>query len=414
MKLFKVVVAALVMVGMALPVIAEDRLSLSGEMRVRGWYRDIDKSTSTTNQTATWGDQRLRVGGKIAVAEGVSITFRTDITESEWGTTGSGNGFGSGRSGANQQWDRAHIDLNKGNFHLRAGQYYVGYGLSYTVDTQDNGVSMDYKFGDVPVNAFYILDNNNEGTAASETGNNADAWLAGAKVSPKFDKVALDVFVANYKGGNNKAPNVQLIGADVTANFDAIKVMAEIDFFTGDAADNAQGSVDAIGTQGFVDVGFAASDALTIGGQVYYALGTDKDDEEQYVILGNGFGGWDPIFDVGTSLSNEETADWTNPYGAFGSNTGVQAGRLYGSFKLGADTKIGASVAYLEPQEDNGPNNTKLTTIDHAVASTIGVVYSLMENTTLEAQYAYLSIDDDDNSKADYKAIGGIGLFVRF
>ena len=42
MKLLKVAVAALVMAAMVTPVIAEDRLSLNGEMRVRGWHTDFD------------------------------------------------------------------------------------------------------------------------------------------------------------------------------------------------------------------------------------------------------------------------------------------------------------------------------------------------------------------------------------
>ena len=40
MKLLKVLVAAAVMVAMVTPAIAEDRLSLNGQMRVGGWYLD--------------------------------------------------------------------------------------------------------------------------------------------------------------------------------------------------------------------------------------------------------------------------------------------------------------------------------------------------------------------------------------
>jgi hypothetical protein len=378
-------------------------------MRVRGWYKDLDTSSGNT---ATWGDQRLRIGGKIAVAEGVSVTFRTDVTEanSQWGATGNAsadsqaNGAGSGRSGANQQWDRAHLDLNKGAFHLRAGQQYVGYGLGYTMDTQDNGIAVDYKFGDVPVNAFYIIDNNNEGSnVASKTALQSDSQLFGVKVSPKFDNIALDVFAVEFKQGDSNQADVQLFGIDTTMNFNAIKVMAEFDYFTGDAAGN---NIDAMGTQGFVDVGFAASEAITIGGQAFYAKGAGKN-EVQYQVLGNGFNGWDPILDVGTNLSNEETAAWTRPYNFTGDDAGVMAGRIYGSFKLGDATKIGASVAYLEP-EDNSNTDVNSTTV-----GTIGVTYALMANTSLQAQYAYADLDVD-NTDVDYNAIGGIGIFVNF
>ena len=53
MKLVKVLVAALVMAAMVTPVIAEDRLSLNGEMRVRGWHVDTDNDEDSTD---TYGD----------------------------------------------------------------------------------------------------------------------------------------------------------------------------------------------------------------------------------------------------------------------------------------------------------------------------------------------------------------------
>ena len=150
MKLLKVLVAVLVMAAMAVPVIAEDRLQLSGEMRVRSFYTDRTL-TVTCQWYDTWANQRLRIAGNIAVAEGVSVTFRTDITEgTNWGDSSSfgdgpgnperTNGFGHARSGSQQQWDRAHMDLTKGMFHLRAGQQYIGTGGTWAIDTQDSGL----------------------------------------------------------------------------------------------------------------------------------------------------------------------------------------------------------------------------------------------------------------------------------
>ncbi|MCK4509474.1 MAG: hypothetical protein KAU27_13070, partial [Desulfuromonadales bacterium] len=287
MKLLKVLVAALVMVAMAVPVIAEDRLSLNGEMRVRGWHTDFDFA----DNTQTWADQRLRIGGKIAVAEGVSITFRTDITESNWGDNTNGT-YGSGRVGV-QQWDRAHMDLTKGNFHIRAGQQYKAYGKTYALDSQDNGISVDYKFGDVPVNAFFLVDDDNGGKDES------DALLSGLQVSPKFGNVATNFFLGNYNDGS--FADVTLIGANVTIPLEALTIVAELDVFTGDSAIEG---VDAMGTQFLLDGAFAMSDALTLGGQFFYAAGDDED--MQYTGIGNRFGGWDPVYDVGTSLSNEQ------------------------------------------------------------------------------------------------------------
>ena len=178
MKLIKALVVMLVAVGMILPAVAvaEDRLSLSGEMRVRGWHSDSDYGTDfdddEDDSTSTWADQRLRIAGKIAVAEGVSITFRTDITENNWGNNGTGsNGPGNAaRSGANQQWDRAHIDLTFSNgFHLRAGQQFVGTGGTWAFDTQDPGIAFDFNPG-VKITGFVILDDDN-GNNSNSGGN---------------------------------------------------------------------------------------------------------------------------------------------------------------------------------------------------------------------------------------------------
>jgi hypothetical protein len=421
MKLFKVLVAALVMVGMAMPVIAEDRLKLSGEMRVRGWYKDLDNAD---NNTSTWADQRLRLGGTIAVAEGVSVTFRTDITESSWGNTGSelsadgskitgpvqGNGYGSGRSGAAQQWDRAHLDLKSGNFHVRAGQQYVGYGLGYTVDTQDNGVAADYKWNDAfSSHAFVMVDDNNENTATayktSNPNNNADAIIYGLKGSYKADTFALDFFHAAEKYGNGDAPYPNLVGIDGTFNLGVVKLMGEFDYFWGDMNDAA--NRDVIGTQGFLDASMAATDAIRVGLQGYYAQGASND-EVQWEYLGNGFNGWDPIFDVGTNLSNEETDDLFRPYDFTNDDAGCMAGRLYASFKLNDKTNLGASIAYMEPEKSSA------TTINSAVPMTVGVTYEVMSNTSLQAQYAYVDLDDDADNSASYYSLAGVGIFVSF
>ena len=442
MKLLKVAVAALVMAAMVTPVIAEDRLSLNGEMRVRGWHKDFDYDGDKDDTTDTWGDQRLRIGGKIAVAEGVSITFRTDITESNWG---SGNTFGSGRTGV-QQWDRAHIDLVSGNFHVRAGQQYVAYGMTYAVDSQDNGLAMDYYFGDTPLNVFVLVDDDGataatpavpaytlnpdtglvegpdadaaDGTAASSGFDNADAFLYGAKIAPKFGDVATSFFLAGFNDGNEE--DVYLVGADMKADFGGVKLAAEIDYFDGDANDAA--GVDAYGTQAMVDASLAASDAFTVGGQVFYALGDDED--VQYTSIGNGFGGWDPINDVGTSLSNEQIT-YGSPFNVASisayeeadqglTSAGSVGGRLYTNFKASEDLSFGASVGYFVSEED------KIADIE-VVALAGGLVYKIMENTSLQLQLQYV---DGTANKTDFTAVdgdidfdsfeAGTGLFVKF
>ncbi|MEE4255362.1 MAG: porin, partial [Desulfuromusa sp.] len=173
-RFLKVMIVLLAIAAMATPVMAEDMLSLGGQMRVRGWYTDYDGD----DYTNSWMDQRLRIGGKLSIAEGVSITFRTDITETNWGANG-GNEYGAGRGGDTQQWDRAHIDLTKGNIHVRAGQQYVGYGLAQTINSQDAGIKVDVS-GPVSFSAFWLLDDDNG--VDTDDSPVADSYLYGANV----------------------------------------------------------------------------------------------------------------------------------------------------------------------------------------------------------------------------------------
>lgn len=427
MKLLKVLVAALVLVGMVAPVIAEDRLQLSGEMRVRGWHVDQDVDLpGDSDGTDTWADQRLRIAGKIAVAEGVSITFRTDITEANWGRTGGGggavqpNGFGSGRSGAAQQWDRAHIDLAKGSFHLRAGQQFIGYGATMVVDTQDNGLSINM-VGPVPVNVFAMLDNNNESAAVAGSyriiqsgpdegtiqfvptvpaSNNHDGFLYGLAISPKGDNWSTQIYGASQNSVRNLDEEVYLVGVSGNFNLGVVKLVGEVDYFTGDFSDD----IDAMGFQAFLDASIAATDAIRVGIQGFYAQGDDED--VQYSFLGNSFNKWDPIMDVGTSLSNEAIDGLlSRPFNLMGLNSGVVGGRLYTNFKATNALSLGLSAAYLETEEDD--------MIDADVmAFAAGLVYKFMPNTSFQVQLQY---SDGEIENVDFDEFAaGTGLFVAF
>ena len=417
MKLIKALVVMLVAVGMILPAVAvaEDRLSLSGQMRVRAFHEDFDSA----NSTETWANQRLRIAGKLAVAEGVSVTFRTDITEgTNWGdssTFGSGpgnpersNGFGHARSGSQQQWDRAHLDLEKGMFHLRAGQQYVGTFGTFAVDTQDSGLRFDVKTEFAPISTYVIVDNDNASKTVS------DDFLFGATVSPTIGDVKTKFFGAGYNQGGGSEVEVYVLGASADAMLGPVKLFGEFDFFTGDAAvDTLGNSQDAYGTQLFLDGSMAATDALTIGGQFFYAAGDDED--VQYTRLGNGFNGWDPIYDVGTSLSNEEIALWAFAGETFNFsdiyattvNQGVVGGRLYGSFKLNDALTFGLSGAYLTVEDDYYSD-------DELTAGALGMVYQVMDNTSFQVQLQYSNFDSDIINDDEDIFQAGTGIFVSF
>ena len=181
-------------------------------------------------------------------------------------------------------------------------------------------------------------------------------------------------------------------------------------------------TVDAYGTQFMLDGSMAASDALTVGAQFFYGAGDDED--QQYTHLGNRFNGWDPIFDIGTSLSNEQITGGS-PFnvaevggyegtGFSAGSLGAIGGRLYGMFKVSDSLKLGASAGYFQEEEDS------IVSLDYyALAG--GLVYNLMANTTLQLQLQYTdgnveantgALDGQDEDFDSFRA--GTGLFVSF
>ncbi len=85
------------------------------------------------------------------------------------------------------------------------------------------------------------------------TTTNSDDYFYGGNVGHKTDMYAANVFFGGQKGdtgtGDANEEDVYMIGVDTVFNLEALKLTAEIDYFTGDADDN----VDAMGLQGFVD-----------------------------------------------------------------------------------------------------------------------------------------------------------------
>ena len=150
----------------------------------------------------------------------------------------------------------------------------------------------------------------------------------------------------------------------------------------------------------------------------------DDIDKKQYTGLGNGFGGWDPVMDVGTSLSNEQIV-YGNPFnvasiGVYeGSDISIGSpgsigGRLYTGFKANDLLSFGASAGYFTSEDDN------VVDVD-VMALAAGVVYKVMANTTLQlqVQYADGTLNETDfigtNDDIDFDAFrAGTGLFVAF
>ena len=370
-RFLKVMIVLLAIAAMATPVIAADNLSLSGSMRVRGAYTD-----SGVDPTSTTIDHRLRVGGKFMATDAISLTFRTDFSEGQWGSD-----MAVGRFGTIKDMDRAHLDINTDTYHLRAGTQYIGTGGMYAFDAQENGIKLDIK-GSVPFSLFYILDENN--------GASSDDFFVGATAS--FSGFGLYSVLSKTSDAE-----VTLFGATYKADYDGIKVAAELDFFTGDA----DATNDAVGTQAMIDVSMAASEAATVGGRFFYAVAAGAG-ETQISYLGNGFNGYDPL-NYGP-YENENLQNITRPADAFG-DAGVMALQLYTNFKASDAVNLTGSIAFAQPEDD-----AVSTGGDDALFLNAGMTYALMQNATIKSQVQYVDYDADSDANMSV----GLGLWVNF
>jgi hypothetical protein len=131
------------------------------------------------------------------------------------------------------------------------------------------------------------------------------------------------------------------------------------------------------------------------------------EDDVQYQILGNDFGGWDPIQAIGTNLDNEQI-DLGRPFTLLGNGAGIMAGRLYGNFMVSNDLTLGASVFYGVNDEDS------VATYEDAMVFAGGFSYAVMANTKLGLQLQYWDFTGEGTNDDLEAMAGGVGLFVNF
>ena len=401
-KMVKAIAAVPVLVGLAaVPVMAEDMLSISGEMRVRAWMMDYDEGDDVS-----FLDHRLRMYGKFKVNDNVQVHFRTDLTEEEWGSTDST--YGAGRMpGTSMQVDRGFLQLENDSMRLRAGLQYYEISPSAVISTQDEGFLYTIKTEATPIHFFAIMDGDD--TFSNDIAD--ENWAFGFAVAPKFGAASVDVFGGYFMGTQDAVTDettgavtspeqdtdIYLFGAAVSVDAGMARVFGEIDYFGGSVND----TVDAKGLQGYVGADLMVSDAVTLTPVFWYAQAADSD-EAQIVVFGNDFGGWDPAFDVGTKLSNEKIGlgrpfDWT------GGGAGVIGASFISKFKVSDAVSLGAGINYLTVEDDAVVDDTLLGLV-------AGASYKFMGNARIDAQIEYHDHDADGLDAI----MGGVYLGVGF
>jgi Gram-negative porin len=399
----KGLVALLLVLGLAVPAMAEDRLSLTGSMQVRGFFVQDDDGTLETSHA--WNDSRLRIGGKFAVADGVSVNFRFDANESAenssdaiaWGGDTSTLPQYSNRR-ADIQFDQGYLMVEKNGYTLKAGeQYFGGFGITKIFDAMGAGFIVQ-KSG-LTLAHVKVTDANKGANGLTKTGLN-DRAVTGAMYDFKGDGFTLKPMVS-YANNDGEDANRLALGVFGTVNAGPVGIKGELDYFNGTQAGTG---FDEKGLQLYVDASMAATDTIKVGLIGLYAQGQDDTDVQVAEQNMTHFAEWHPE-DYGP-WSGDIVGDFET-FDPTGAGAGVIGIEVYSDVKVTDDLGLQFSALYLQTEDDGIYDATGY--ILNASAN-----YVVAKNTKLLTQVNYRSFEDNETD-TDLSRLGVIsGLVVSF
>jgi hypothetical protein len=394
----KILVIAMALMFVAGAAYAEDRLSLNGSFRIWGW--SLEGSDWNSDTESDWIGQRLRVGGKIAVADDVSVNFRMDFGESNWGDGyGPGGGYVVRPRGANGTQnsaqldiDRAFVQINKDYWGLTAGQQYLGLGVAEVLDANVPALNFLIKPFD-PLKISLIYAKISENGSLNDDNNNDDLDFYAANVGYSTDTFNIKAYYAMQNDGTDAAdePSGGGIYADMALGM--VNLVAELDMFGGSYKSGVT-EIDYTGTQFYLGADAGLTEMIKLGAEFFYAKGDDTD------VQITGFSDWYTFtpMSMNTPMSGEFSAfepnGTTSPFDPSGAGAGSLGGTLWADFAVMEGLKLGAKVGYWEVDEE------KNTHIDSIFAWNAYVSYMIASNTNLSFTYLNSSPDLDDTAPA--------------
>ncbi|MCP4747575.1 MAG: hypothetical protein GY874_15765 [Desulfobacteraceae bacterium] len=364
-KLLVAIIAVTFVVGLAAnTALAEDRLSLSGTMRVRAWAQEnyTDLNSDDNSDKENYWDQRFRVQTIISPAEGVKGVLRFDFSEQVWGSDDSTGVRPHAGTNSQLQVDRAYLDVTKGIVNVKAGQQYMGLGSSYAYDNNATGIDLSIATP-VIVRLGYAKENENaSNTDLDETGSNTkDTDQYYIDLTYKTDAFTIEGFyAAQIEGRSYDDTDVdwtgepRLIGIMGKFGVGPVNVVTELNSFSGDASDTTEYT----GLQFVADVSMDLSDQLTLGTFLSYSDGSDDADEIKITRMPNAHFGSTFYGDYGafaTDIAPLGVGDIFNPTGdesASGNQTGAMGIGLYAKFALMEELTLYGQLGYLAASED--------------------------------------------------------------
>jgi hypothetical protein len=395
-KLLVAMIAMAFIVGLVADMaVAEERLSLSGQVRVRAWSTENYDFTDTVNDEQSYWDQRFRMQAVISPADGVKGVLRFDFAEDKWGS----DNWATHRynEGSELQVDRAYLDVTKGIVNVKAGQQYMGLGNSFAYDNNQTGLQLTIATPVVVRLGYAKIDENADATDAPYTDEEdigtADVDHYFINIGYKSDVFSIDGFYAMQKDDQlNDEPN--LFGALAKFGVGPVSVIAELDVFGGD--DGA--GTDYTGIQFIADASMAMSDAFTLGVDLIYSDGTNDAGEVKTTRFPNAFFGSMYYSDYGAFATDITPLGDGDVFDPADTGAGAMGGGVYVKFAPMDTLTLYGQLAYLTSDEDFSGG------FDSGLVGNLSAEYLLVQNTTLAGGVCYVDADVNDGETDPFLA----------
>ncbi len=396
----KKVLIALVVLLFSVSVYAESRLDLSGQLRVRGKSYDnfADWNDDDDSDKQNYFDQRLRIYGKVNVAEGISVHLRFDFAEEKWGTEGE-------HSDTNIDEDRAFIQIDKDMYRLRAGRQLFALGNYIAVDLNGVGFLATLKTP-VALTLGYVKVSEGNGLSDESDLGSEDINVYVANANYKNEFINVNGFFGYEDGGNYKLDefnepsgeyNRWVLGLQADGKVGLLGYNLEFNHFSGELDDK---DMDYVGDQFYGDI-YGNIGIFKVGTELFYAMGTDDKNEIQITNLGGEYGLWDDFVPMGgfadTDVMDLAFASKYENHGVFrlGENAGSVGAVPYVQVTPIDKLTLGAHVGYFEPEEDS------VTNLDSVMVAVLTADYKLYDNVGIRGHFAYVSPDVNSNGEDD-------------
>ncbi|MGD9188863.1 MAG: porin [Desulfobacteraceae bacterium] len=409
----KLLVVLMVLALAAPAAMADDTLDLSGAMRARAFDKtnhNFDTDTDTDHRQ--YWDQRFRVQGTITPSEGVQGVFRLDMAENVWGSDDMDD-LDSNQDPGGVDVDRAYLVATKGPVTVVAGLQYLGLGNAVAYDAVHTGLAFVIKTPLVITAGWAKVDEDQTdvGDTTDEEGfEDIDHYFINLGYSAKaFSVNGFYAFQTDGADGTAANPNVEANAIGVQGKFAVgpVNFNVELNIFGGEI-DDGTSTVDLVGTQLFGDVNMAMSDALTLGLNFVYSMGTDEDNEVKLTCLTDD--GSTVFADYGSMNTLGISPLGRNDIFDDGNGTGTLGGILYTKFQVIPDLTLFGSVGYVTAETELDMTGE----LDSLMLVNLSAKYTLVPNAHISLHYGYFDLTRADDVDSDTATTLGARLQIDF